>query len=116
MACELFKLAGGAVVRTKGITLYSLPYVVGLAGFLLTAPQVATSLKSIGLRDTSTKNEIYSGQTVNRSLKRDRLPIQRATPHPAPEKGQIKKPIPSKETAEILIAQYNGLTASISRM
>lgn len=103
-------------MRIKSITLYSLPYVVGLAGFLVTAPQVATSLKSIGLWDTSTKNEIYTGQTVNRSLKRDRLPIQRATPHQAPEKGQIKKPIPSKETAEILIAQYNGVTASISRM
>jgi hypothetical protein len=103
-------------VRTKSITLYSLPYVVGVASFLVAAHQIQPSFKSIGLWGTSTKNEMYSGQTVNRSLKRDRLPIQRATPHQAPEKGQIKAPIPSKEAAEIVIAQYNGLTASISRM
>ena len=88
---------------------------VGVASFLVATHQ-APSLPSIGLWDTSTKNEIFSGQTVNRSLKRDRLPIQRAMPHQAPEKGQIKAPIPSKEPAEIIIAQYNGLTASISRM
>jgi hypothetical protein len=87
---------------------------VGVASFLVAAHQVAPSLTSIGLWDTSTKNEIFSGQTVNRSLKRDRLPIQRATPHQAPEKGQIKAPIPSKETAEIVIAQHTGPTASIS--
>jgi hypothetical protein len=87
---------------------------VGVASFLVVAHQVAPSLKSIGLWDTSTKNEIYSGQTVNRSLKRNRLPIQRATPHQAPEKGQIKAPIPSKEPTEIIIAQYNDLTAFIS--
>jgi hypothetical protein len=99
-------------VRVKSITLYSLPYVVGVASFLVAAQPVAPSLKSIGLWDTSTKNEIYSGQTVNRSLKRNRLPIQRATPRQAPEKDQIKAPIPSKETAEIVIAQHNGLSLS----
>ena len=103
-------------MRLKSVTLYSLPYVVGVASFLVAAHQVAPSLKSIGLWDTSTKNEIYFGQTVNRSLKRNRLPIQRATPRQAPEKGQIKTPIPSKETAEIVIAQHNGRAASISRM
>jgi hypothetical protein len=100
-------------MRTKSITLYSLPYVVGVVSFLVAAHQVAPSLKSIGVWDTSTKNEIYSGQTINRSLKRNRLPIQRATPRQAPEKGQIMAPIPSKETAEIVIAQHNCLSVSL---
>ena len=81
-------------MRAKSVTLYSLPCVVGVAGFLIAAHQVAPSLEAIGLWDTSTKSEIYSGQTVNRSVKRDRLPIRRTTSQ-APEKHQIKLPTPS---------------------
>jgi hypothetical protein len=103
-------------VRIKSVTLYSLPYVVGVASFLVAAHQVAPTLNSIGLWDTNTKNEIFSGQTVNRSLKGNRLPIRHVAPHQAPERGQIKAPIPSKKPAEIVIAQHNGLTASISQM
>jgi hypothetical protein len=67
---------------------------LGVAGFLVAAHQVAPPLEAIGLWDTSTKSEIYSGQTVNRSVKRDRLPIKRTTSQ-APEKHQIKLPAPS---------------------
>ena len=103
-------------MRTKNVTLYSLPWVVAVASFLVAAHQVAPALNSIGLWDASTKNQILPGQTVNRSLKRDRLPIQSATPHQAPEKRQLKAPVPSKETPEIIIAQHSGLTASTLRM
>ena len=63
-------------MKIKSVTLYSLPCVVGIAGILIAAHQVVPSLKAIGLWDTNTKSEIYSGQTVNRSGKRDRLPIR----------------------------------------
>ena len=94
--------------------LHSIPYVVSVASFLIVAQQVAPTLNSIGLRDTNTKNEIFSGQSVNRSLKRDRLPIQRATPPQAPEKGQTKAPTPTVEPAKIVIAQRNRLIASLA--
>jgi hypothetical protein len=81
-------------MRAKTVTLYSLPCVVGVAGFLVAAHQIAPSLEAIGLWDTSTKSEIYSGQTVNRSVKHDRLPVSRSTSQ-APEKHQIKQPAPS---------------------
>ena len=78
-------------MRAKTVTLYSLPCVVGVAGFLVAAHQVAPSLEAW---DTSTKSEIYSGQTVNHSVKRDQLPIRRTTSQ-APEKHQIKLLTPS---------------------
>jgi hypothetical protein len=48
-------------MRAKSVTLYSLPCVLGVAGFLVAAHQVAPSLEAIGLWDTSTKSELYSG-------------------------------------------------------
>jgi hypothetical protein len=76
----------------KSVTLYSPPYVVGVASFLVVAHQVAPSLTTLGpLSDTSKKNAIISGQVVNRSLKRDRLPIKQAVPQ-ADDERQIKLP------------------------
>ncbi len=94
----------------KSVTLYSLPYVVGVASFLVTAHQVAPTLVSTGLSDAKTKIETFSGQTVNRSLKRNRLPIQRATPQQAPKKA----PLPAEKIAEIIIVQRNCLSASLA--
>ena len=94
--------------------LHSIPYVVSVASFLIVAQQVAPTLNSIGLRETNTKNEIFSGQSVNRSLKRDRLPIRRATPHQAPANGQKKAPLPNEKTAEIIIVQSDCLSASFA--
>ena len=101
-------------MHIKSLTLYSLPYFVGVASFLVAAHQIAPTLNSIGLWDTNTKNEIFSGQTVNRSLKHNRLPIQRAAPHQAPENGQLKAPKSTEETAEIIIVQRNCLSASLA--
>ena len=101
-------------MRIKSITLYSLPYVVGVAGFLVTAHQVAPTLVSIGLWDANTKSEIFPGQTVNRSLKRNRLPIQRATPRQARAKDPKKAPLPAEKTAEIIIVQRNCLSAPLA--
>ena len=92
-------------MRIKSVTLYSLPYVVAVASFLVAAHQVAPSANWIDLWHTntkaeifSTKAEIFSGQTVNRSLKGNRLPMHEATPDRTPEGGQIKAPIPIEKT------------------
>ena len=90
-------------MRIRNVTLYSLPYVVAAASFLVATHQVAPSLISIGLWNVNTKTEINSGQTVNRSLKRNRLPIQRATPQQVPQKDLIMAPIPTKKNAETII-------------
>ena len=79
-------------MRIKSVILYSLPYVVGVASFLVAAHQVAPSLTTLRpLSDTSTKSAIISGQVVNRSLKSDRLPIKQAVPQ-ADDERQIKLP------------------------
>jgi len=79
-------------MRIKSVTLYSLPYVVGVASFLVAAHQVAPSLTTLHpLSDASTKSAIISGQVVNRSLKSDRLPIKQAVPR-ADDERQIKLP------------------------
>jgi hypothetical protein len=77
-------------MRIKSVTLYSLPYVVAVASFLVAAHQVAPSPNWIDLRHTNTKAEIFSGQTVNRSIKGNRLPMHEATPDRTPEKGEDK--------------------------
>ena len=57
----------------KFATLYLLPYVV--IGVHEVAPTV-----NVVLSDSSAKSAIISEQVVNRSLKRDRLPIRQVTP------------------------------------
>jgi hypothetical protein len=90
------------------VTLYSLPYVVGLGSFLVAAHQVAPSLTTLrALSDTSTISALISGQVVNRSLKTDRLPIKQAVPR-ADEKGYIKVPaqiVPSQKSISIVSLQ-----------
>ena len=57
----------------KLATLYLLPYVV--IGVHEVAPTV-----NVALSDKSAKSVIISEQVVNRSLKRDRLPIRQVAP------------------------------------
>ena len=71
----------------KNVTLYSLPYVVGVASFLVAAHEVAPSLT---LSDTSTTSAIIFHQVVNRSLKSDRLPIKQAVPQANMPNRKIK--------------------------
>ena len=79
-------------MRIKSVTLYSLPYVLGVASFMVATHQVVPSLTTLrALSDTSTKNAIISGQVVNRSLKGDRLQIMQAVPR-ADDERQIKLP------------------------
>ena len=79
-------------MRIKRVTLYSLPYVLGVASFIVAAHQVAPSLTTLGaLSDASTKNAIISGQVVNRSLKGDRLQIMQAVSR-ADDERQTKLP------------------------
>jgi len=64
-------------MRVKTVTLYSLPYVVAIASILVGAQQLVPPLRSIGVSPASDR---LIGQTVNRALKSDRLPIHRASP------------------------------------
>ena len=84
-------------MQIKSVTLYSLPYVVGIAGILVAVHPVVPTPKSMSLWDANAKNGTFSGQTVNRSRKSDRLPIQSTTPQ-APAKGQLNTPVETRET------------------
>jgi len=83
-------------MQVKSVTLYSLPYVVGIVGILVAVHEVVPTPKSISLWDANAKNGTFSGQTINRSRKSDRLPIQSTTPQ-APAKGQINTPVEPRE-------------------
>jgi hypothetical protein len=65
-------------MHIKSITLYSLPYFVGVASLIVAAHQVAPM--PLRFQVTSTESSITSDQVVNRSLKSDRLPIKQAAP------------------------------------
>ena len=84
-------------MQIKSVTLYSLPHVVGIAGILVAVHQVVPTPKSISLWDANAKDGTFSGQTVNRPRKSDRLPILITTPQ-APAKGQINTPVKTRET------------------
>jgi hypothetical protein len=84
-------------MQIKSVTLYSLPYVVGIAGILVAVHQVVPTPKSISLWDANAKDGTFSGQTANRPLKSDRSPILSTTPQ-APAKGQINTPVKTRET------------------
>ena len=73
----------------KSLTLYSLPYFVGVASLVVAAHQVAPT--AFRFQDTSAESAIISGQVVNRSFKSDRLGIKQAAPQ-ANDKGHIKVP------------------------
>jgi hypothetical protein len=84
----------------KNLTLYSLPYIVGVASLVVAAHQIAPSFKIV-LHPQSDTNEaaIFSGQVVNRSLKGDRLLIHGETTK-AIEKEQRQVPtsiVPNRE-------------------
>ena len=64
-------------MHIKNVTLYSLPYLVGVASLVVAAHQAAPTLR---FEDTSTKSAITSDQVVNRAVKGDRLPIKQAVP------------------------------------
>ena len=76
-------------MHIKSITLYSLPYFVGVASLVVAAHQAAPT--ALRFQDTSTESAITSDQVVNRSLKSDRLPIKQAVPQ-ADDERQIKLP------------------------
>jgi hypothetical protein len=63
----------------KNVTLYSLPYAVGLASFLAVAQLVAPPIASLGASHTTTIRQTIPSQSVYRAVKQDRLPIHRAS-------------------------------------
>lgn len=73
----------------KRSVFYSFLYFAGVASSLL-AVQFSPSFEN-ALSDKSTKNEMYFGQDVNRSIKSDRLPMQHSTGR-ANKKSDIEIP------------------------
>ena len=65
-------------MSVKNVTLYSLPYVVGVASILAVAQQVAPPITSLDVSHTITIRQTIPSQTVNRVLKQDRLVMHRA--------------------------------------
>ncbi|HXZ45764.1 MAG TPA: hypothetical protein VEH02_03435, partial [Pseudolabrys sp.] len=59
----------GAVMRGKNVTLYSVPYVVGVASILAVAQQVALPIASLDVSHTTIVRQTVPAQTVNRVLK-----------------------------------------------
>ena len=94
----------------KNVMLYSIPYIVGVAGLIEAAHSVAPSLDETLLRslsDKSAKSESFSGQVINRSRKGDRSPIRRATPQ-ITVKELITVPTPITPSPEIVHACEHG--------
>lgn len=87
-------------MRAKSVTLYSLPYLVATAGLVVAVHQALPSLPSVS--NTSLKDEIFSGQSVNRSLKSDRLPIEHTAPQ-ATERGPVSVPTPIVPTRKTVV-------------
>jgi hypothetical protein len=69
-------------VLIKGLILYSLPYIVAIAGSMVAAHQLVPSLDTFAhrLSEPPAKGDLFLGQVVNRSLKGDRLSMQHANP------------------------------------
>ena len=65
-------------MSVKNLTLYSLPYVVGVASILAVAQQAAPQITSLGVSHTTTIRQTIPSPTVNRALKQDRSPMHRA--------------------------------------
>jgi hypothetical protein len=69
-------------VLIKGLILYSLPYIVGVASSVVAARQLVPLFETLAhrLSEAGAKGDVFRGQVVNRSLKGDRLPMQHAKP------------------------------------
>lgn len=93
-------------IANKHDVLRMLPYIVGVASLVVAAYAVGPSFKTVlhPLSDRNAKAAIFSKQVVNRSLKRDRLPIRDAT-YKAIEKEQRQVPAPIVPR-EIKIGRY----------
>ena len=67
----------------KTLTLKSLPYIVGIAGSIVAAHNIAPSAGTTsGLQsEINTESTIIYRQAVDRALKGDRLPIRQAEPN-----------------------------------
>ena len=85
-------------MSVKNVTLYSLPYIAGVASILAVAQQVAPPITSLGVSHTTTIRQTIPSQTVNRALKQDRLPIHNTTSESpwqvklrGPESGTVRQ-------------------------
>src|ERR1035437_5635251 len=94
-------------IANKHDVLWMLPYIVGVASLVVAAYAVGPSFKTVlhPLSERNAKAPIFSKQVVNRSLKRDRLPIRDAT-YKAIEKEQRQVPARIVPNREIKIGRY----------
>jgi hypothetical protein len=65
----------------KTLTLKSLPYIVGIAGSIVAAHNIAPSAGTTSGLQSEINTEIIYRQAVDRALKGDRLPIRQAEPN-----------------------------------
>ena len=76
----------------KTLTLHSLTYLVGITSSLAVHQVIPSSGTAAGFQsDTSTKVELITRQSVNRTVKSDRLSVKQAEPE-ANGKGPVQVP------------------------
>jgi hypothetical protein len=84
----------------KTLTLKSLPYIVGIAGSIVAAHNIAPSVGTTsGLQsEINTESTIIYRQAVDRALKGDRLPIRQAEPNATNDESVHSTPNQKNET------------------
>ena len=75
----------------KTLTLYSLTYILGITSSVAVHQVIASPGTVARFQQGSGTTAIITGQIVNRSVKRDRLPIKQATPQ-ANDKPRVQVP------------------------
>ncbi len=90
-------------IKRLAICWYLIACIVGAASLAFGINNVASLEKLPPLSGTSAKIEMFSGQTVNRALKSDRMAVQHRAPLDL-EKSHEKMPTPNVPTAQIAIA------------
>ena len=82
------------VMLVKTLTLKSLPYIVGIAGSIVAAHNIAppTGITSGLQSGINTESTIIYRQAVDRTLKGDRLPIRQAGPNATNDESEHGAP------------------------
>ena len=82
-------MSGNMLIKT--LTLYSLTYILGITSSLAVHQVIASPGTAARFQPGSGATAIITGQIVNRSVKRDRLPIKQPTPQ-ASDKPRVQVP------------------------
>jgi hypothetical protein len=80
-----------SIMLIKTLTLHSLIYIVGISSSVAVHQVIPSPGTAARFQPGSGTTAIITGQIVNRSVKRDRLPIKQATPQ-ANDKPPVQVP------------------------